>query len=164
MSPQTAFYRLEVSVLLGAALGLAHCFLEPLRRRRPIAADWLLLAAMGWVWLYLDFGVCRGDLRLGNLAGAALGAWLWNWTAGTALSPIFEYFWKMLAAAFALGALPLKKFFRFVKKLFASGEKWVTIIKSRIREALVKSTGAGSRRLTVQPQAIDSEVPKQRRR
>ena len=64
MTPATAAFRLGVSLLLGALLGLFYGFLRPMRQHRNAPADALFLLACLWLWLYLGFGLCAGDLRL----------------------------------------------------------------------------------------------------
>src|SRR5699024_1733944 len=84
--------------------------------------------------LYLGFGVCQGDLRLGYLFGLLLGAIAWEATAGQLLRPVFAIFWKGLGKLAAAFSLPLKKILKFTKILFASGEKWVTIMWNHYRQ------------------------------
>ena len=127
MTPATAAYRLAVSVLLGAALGLGYGFLRPLRRRAAWISDTLFLLVALWVWVYFSFGVCGGDLRLGYLIGMAAGGMAWEGTFGVPLRPVFSGFWKKVCWVMALPVLPVKKFTQIAKILFASGEKWVTI-------------------------------------
>ncbi|MBQ8580318.1 MAG: spore cortex biosynthesis protein YabQ [Oscillospiraceae bacterium] len=131
--PALAAYRFLCSIALGALLGLIYGFLRPPRRRCPGLLDGLFLLAAGWVWLYLSFGICGGDLRLGGSAGLFLGAMAWEWSAGKLLRPVFEEFWKIIARILVLLAVPTKKILKFAKKILASGKKWVTIECTKFR-------------------------------
>ncbi len=127
MRPETAAYRLLCSLLLGGLLGLYYGLLRPLRRRRQTPADLLFLLGAAVVWVYLGFGICGGDLRLGCCAGLLAGGLAWELGPGRALRPVFSLFWKGVGQFAALLGLPGKKLLHFAKILFASGEKWVTI-------------------------------------
>ena len=115
MTPATAAYRLTLSVLLGAALGLGYGFLRPLRRRRCWMADTLFLLAVFWTWVYYGFGICGGDLRLGYLVGMALGGAVWEGAFGPALTPVFAGFWKGIRRLSGLMILPAKKILQLAK-------------------------------------------------
>ncbi|MBQ8769290.1 MAG: hypothetical protein IJZ15_06580 [Oscillospiraceae bacterium] len=101
-------------------LGFVYDFLRPLRPKLTAIADLLFLAALAAGWVYLGFGVCRGDLRFGYTAGLGMGILFWELTATRLLRRAFAYFWR-----------PFQKFFAFfiknAKKLFATGRKKVTI-------------------------------------
>lgn len=127
MTPETAFFRLAASLLLGAALGLLYGFLRPLGRRHRHLADALVVLGAWWAYIYLGFGVCAGDLRLGYVWGLLAGAVVWEATAGRWLQPVFSGIWQILGVMWGLFWAPGKKFLQFTKILFASGEKWVTI-------------------------------------
>ena len=126
-APALAATRFAMALGVGAALGLIYGFLRPLGPRLNWLRDsvFVLCALFGWV--YLGFGLCQGDLRFGYTAGAILGAFLWELTAGTLLRPVFSGFWKFLA----LFLVPFKKISVFLqifsKKLFAKCKKWVTM-------------------------------------
>ena len=81
-APEEAAGRFLWACLLGLPLGAAYDFLRPLRPKFTAAADGLFLLAVGWAWLYLGFGICRGDLRLGYSAGLLAGGLIWEGTAG----------------------------------------------------------------------------------
>ena len=68
-APLIAARHLGSALLLGAGLGLFYGFLRPLRQRRTWLADSVFLTVFFWVWLYLSFALCGGDLRLGYTAG-----------------------------------------------------------------------------------------------
>ena len=115
-APTLAALRFAAALLLGAALGPVYDFLRPLRPRLTILSDLLFLTVSLAAWLYLNFAVCLGDIRLGYTAGLALGLWIWEKTLSPLFRPIFFIFW-----------LPFHKmmqFFRKIsKKLFASAKK-----------------------------------------
>lgn len=92
MTPEVAAYRLACSVVLGGALGLYYGFLRPLRPRHTWLADILFLAGAVWVWLYLGFAVCRGDLRTGYGFGLLTGLILWEGARGDFSDPYFPCF------------------------------------------------------------------------
>ena len=121
-APSLAAARFGVALLMGGGLGLIYGFLRPLRPRLTTLADLIFVGALSAAWLYLSFAVCQGDIRLGYTAGLGLGAMLWELTAGRLLRPVFAIIW-----------LPFQKIFhffcKFLKKLFASIKKWVTIYK-----------------------------------
>ena len=94
--PETAGANLAAACLLGALSGLVYGFLRPLRRRSAWAADSIFVLFTFLVWLYLGFGICGGDLRLGYWMGLLTGGFLWEMTAGRLLQPVFSGFWKCL--------------------------------------------------------------------
>ena len=75
------------------AAGVWYDFLRPLKGAKR---DLLFLPGLGYVWLQLTFGVCRGDLRIAHLAGLWLGFLLWENTLGVALRPVFSMIWKII--------------------------------------------------------------------
>ena len=131
MSPPLAARRFLTALLLGCVLGLFYGFLRPLRRKRHWPADLLFVAVMLWVWVYLMFGVCAGDLRFGYTAGLLGGLFVWERSAGQLLRPVFDRFWHAVGRILAWLLLPvqkiLKKFCVFAKNLFALRKKWGTI-------------------------------------
>ena len=100
--PAPAALRFAAACLIGMALGVVYDFLRPLRPRATAAADLVFLLAAGVGWVYLGFGICRGDLRLGCMAGLPLGMLLWEKTAGQFLRPVFTGFWRLLGRFFRL--------------------------------------------------------------
>jgi hypothetical protein len=118
--PAVAANRLLICFLLGCILGICHDLLTPVRQKAPLFGDLLLLPVLLYLWLIAGFRVCRGDLRLGFLAGFLGGAILWHGLFARVFMPIYSLFWQ------PLGFL-LKKSLKFVKFFFASGKKWVTI-------------------------------------
>ena len=133
MTPAAAAYRMACALALGAALGLIYGFLRPLRPRHTLLSDGIFLAVTAWAWIYLCFGICAGDIRAGYAFGLLAGGIIWERTAGRPLRPVFIQFWRILDKSLGLLLLPLKKFFAFLKFLFASVEKWVTIVKNHLK-------------------------------
>ena len=124
-----SWLHLGQGVLLGCALGLFYGFLRPLRPRW--IADLIFIPVLFWTWLYLGFGLCRGDLRMAYTMTLPCGALLWEWLFGTALQPIFSLFWCGFFRPLSLLLRPfkiiLKKAIKFSNFLFARSKKWVTI-------------------------------------
>ena len=96
-APETAAARLMTACLLGLALGLWYGFLRPLRPKHTVLSDGLFILGAVWAWLYVSFAVCSGDLRLGYGAGLAVGALLWEMTAGRLLRRPFSVFWGKIS-------------------------------------------------------------------
>ena len=132
MTPALAAYRLLCTVLLGSVLGLAYGSLRPLGHRRRVLADLLFSLAAVWVWIWVCFGLCRGDVRTVYVFALLAGLLLWEATAGRWLRPVFSALWSVFCRIWGLVLLPWKKFLDFSKILFASAEKWVTIKCTKI--------------------------------
>jgi hypothetical protein len=141
ISPAIGASRFAAACLLGIGLGLWYGFLRPLRPRHTCLSDGLFLLGFYWVWLYHGFGICRGDLRLGDSLGLILGTILWDSTAGRLLRPLFSGFWKLLSRFRRLALYPWKKIFKKAKILFALAEKWVTIRWNNRRQNRYPSGG-----------------------
>ena len=118
-TPALAASRFAAACLLGLGLGLWYEFLRPLRPRHTNLSDLLFLPGAFWAWLYLSFGVCGGDLRLGYCAGLFVGAWVFRLLPGRLLAPVFRSFWKIPAAILSGLRFILKKIKNFVKLLFS---------------------------------------------
>lgn len=116
---------------LGAGLGLVYGFLQPFRRRFQQLGDGIFLIALFLSWLYLAFGLCAGDIRLGYSAALALGAVFSHRSLGRLLEPVFSLFWKALA-------WPWKKIFVIFQKIYkfllAKSKKWVTITGTILKD------------------------------
>jgi hypothetical protein len=129
--PAVAAGRFGMALGLGLMLGIIYSFLRPLRRRRNAPADGLFLLAVFVFWVFHSFRICAGDIRPAGLAGLALGCLCWEWTAGKWLRPAFFGFWNGIFFLFRGFLRPFtksfQKFFDFLKILFASWKKWVTI-------------------------------------
>lgn len=130
-TPILAAQRFGIACLLGVILGLYYGFLRPLRPKYTALSDSLFVLGAGWVWLYLSFAVCRGDLRLGYTAGLFAGGFGWEMTLGRALRPAFSFFWRGVGIALRFILFPfqifLKKIVKIIKFLLAFGKKAGTI-------------------------------------
>jgi len=104
-APALAADRFLAACLIGMQLGFVYDFLRPLRPKLTAIADLLFLAALGAGWIYLGFGVCRGDLRFGYTVGLGLGLLFWELTATRVLRRVFAWVWR-----------PIQKFFRIFPK------------------------------------------------
>jgi len=127
IQPAVAAARFGWALVLGGVLGLWYGFLRPLRPKHTAISDGLFMLGCLWAWIYHSFAVSRGDPRTGYLAGLAMGAVLWEMTLGRWFHPLFRGFWKKMEGLWRALTVPLKKFLKNVKILFASVEKWVTI-------------------------------------
>jgi hypothetical protein len=106
--PAQEAYWLLLYFLAGGALGIFYGFLRPLRCRRSWPADLLFVTATSFAWVYLGFGVCGGDLRIGCLAGLFLGIFLLDRWPGRWLRPLFFGFWRLVAAIFGWIGRPVR--------------------------------------------------------
>jgi hypothetical protein len=73
----------------------------------------------------ISFRICRGDIRMGCWLGQLAGLGFWEWILGSRIRRFFGRVWKILAAVLGFFLIPGKNILKFVKKLFASGGKWV---------------------------------------
>ena len=80
-APELAAGRFLAACLMGMGLGLWYGMLRPLGSKHRHLADLLFLFAAAIGWVYLAFGICRGDLRLGCIAGLLAGGFFWEVTA-----------------------------------------------------------------------------------
>jgi hypothetical protein len=126
-APGIAFARFFWACGLGVGLGIWYGFLRPLRPRHTFLADSLFILILLPVWIFHSFAICLGDMRLGYLGGLFLGMVGWDVTAGRLLRPVFALFWRGVGKIWEILFYPVKKFLFFVKNLFASAKKWVTI-------------------------------------
>lgn len=136
MSPGLMAWRLGRCILLGAAVGVGADLLFPLRRRSCLLADVLWGGWILWIWLVISFCICRGDIRMGYSAAAFLGALGWRLAVSPVLRPVLNGIWELAAGFFGmpvkLSKIILKKTKKFLKKLFPTGRKWVTIGKDKM--------------------------------
>lgn len=116
-APADAAQQLLAALALGAALGLIYGFLRPLRPRLTALADGVFVVCMAAAWIYLGFGICGGDLRLGYLAGMLLGALVLDRTLGRLLRPLFFGFWRPVGWFFPCRDGLLKNFLKFFAKM-----------------------------------------------
>lgn len=125
----SSWLHLLEGLLLGAGLGLFYGFLRPVRPRW--LSDLAFIAALFWAWIYLGFGLCGGDLRMGYSLSLLVGIILWECTFGIFLRPVFSCFWKCFYGTFLrvwrLFKKLCKKVGDFINFLFARSKKWVTI-------------------------------------
>ena len=111
MTPADSIRHFSVAALMGLGLGLYYGFLRPVRAKHPHWGDLFFLLGLYWAWLWLNFGVCRGDIRLGCNAGLAFGIFLWELTLGRLLRPVFRLFWCCIGKIFGFFLIPFKIFF-----------------------------------------------------
>lgn len=130
---------------IGVILGVWYGFLRPLRPRHTFLSDLLFLPAMGYAWLYLSFAICRGDIRLGYTVGLLIGAYIWQWTVGRWLQPVFQGFWRLISKIWHLFFEIFKNFFKKIREnakiLFAIWKKWFTIVETNRRMMRRKNGG-----------------------
>ena len=88
-----SWLHLGQGLLLGGGLGLLYGFLRFFRPRW--LGDLLFVIVLFQTWLYLGFGLCRGDLRMGYTIALCSGAFLWECTFGIWLRPLFSSFWYL---------------------------------------------------------------------
>ena len=124
MSPGLVWNRLAGCFLAGILLGPAVDLFRPVHRRLPVLTQLLMAAEFFACWLWLGFGLCRGDLRLGYFSSAALGFYLWERCFGTCTAAFFAIFWH---AAAIPPKFCLKIFQKISNFLFARWKKWSTI-------------------------------------
>ena len=98
--------------LLGCIGGVYYGFLRPLRPKHTVLSDLLFLPVLIYLWLQLSFGVCKGDLRLGYTAGLAVGAVVFDRTAGIWIRPVFWGYWRGLDSIWGWLTQPVKNFFK----------------------------------------------------
>jgi hypothetical protein len=144
-TPAVAAARFGMAAAVGAGLGLFYGFLRPLRRKSNWLADLIFVIAAFFGWLYVGFGICRGDLRMAYFAGMALGGFGWEMTVGKLLRPVFFGFWQGIRKILAVIAFPMKKIFeitrKIAKKVFAKCRKWVTMEKNICRHRRRRTGG-----------------------
>lgn len=109
-APAEAACRLGWALALGAGTGLIYGFLRPLRPKHTLLADGLFLLAVLRSWLELSFGVSRGDIRLGETLGMAVGALAWEAGPGRLFRPVFRRFWHWVDRGAAAVGMPVKNF------------------------------------------------------
>ena len=130
-APETALVRLAWAVGLGLGLGFVYGFLRPLRQKVCWPADLLFMVVVFQAWIYLSFGICRGDIRMGATAAMGLGIVTWEMSVGKLLRRPFSLFWSGIGRVIRVIFLPLAKIFQIIrkicKKVFASQKKRGTI-------------------------------------
>ena len=78
------------ALLLGCGLGLFYGFLRPFRPRW--LGDLTFTFALFHTWIFLGFGLCGADLRMGYTCFLWAGILLWEYTFGQFLQPVFSAF------------------------------------------------------------------------
>ena len=156
VTPAEGVWRLLCAILLGMALGPGYDFLRPLGRKHPHLADLLFAPLLLWGWLYVSFAVCNCDIRMVYTLGLLAGLLAWEVTAGRWLQPVCYLFWKKMEAAFRLFLIPWKNFLKFVKILFASAKKWVTIECAKVLKVRKKRRKESHDRQEHNPQKSES--------
>jgi len=89
-----SFLHLWQGLLLGSGLGLLYGFLRPFRPRW--LGDLLFVVSFFWAWIYLMFGFCGGDLRMGYTLALLGGIFLWECTLAVFCALYFPLFGKVL--------------------------------------------------------------------
>ena len=128
--PATSSRYLLAALAVGALLGLIYGFLRPLRTRCNAPADAIFVLCAAAACLYLGFGVCGGDLRLGLWVGMTLGGFLWESTVGLLLRPVFALFWQGIFRIFRFPLAIMKKFY---KKCAIFAKKHLHLKKNRVQ-------------------------------
>ena len=130
----TSFLHLWQGLLLGCGLGLLYGFLRPFRPRW--LGDLLFVFFFFRTWIYLMFGLCGGDLRMGYTLALLTGVFLWEGTFGRFLRPLFSSFWKGFAEVFSFLWQPfkniLKKAGNLINFLFCFFSAMHTTIRRRL--------------------------------
>jgi hypothetical protein len=80
-------------------------------------ADLCTVCALFYCWIYLGFGICGGDLRMGYLCGMLLGFGVCIYTVGKWLQGLFRRFWWLLGRIFRLIYGVLQKILGIFKKI-----------------------------------------------
>lgn len=111
--PALAARQILLSLLLGGLAGIVYGFLRPARPR--LLADSIFAIVLGVLWVYLEFGICGGDLRLLHTAGLFLGAVGFHCTVGKSLIPVYSAFWKGIFRVFSAIFVCFKKFFKKIQ-------------------------------------------------
>lgn len=115
MPPAEAAAQLAAGLALGAGLGVLYGFFRPLRPRFTTLADGLFLLAAALCWARLNFGICRGSIRLGCNGALLLGEFFTDWVLGPLLRPLFSAFWGLIGKIVRIVVFPVKKFPIFQK-------------------------------------------------
>lgn len=97
ITPALEFFRFGISLLAGLAAGIFYLFLTPLRPKHTVLADLLFFMGEGYLWLWVGFSVCDGDLRIAWLLGIGMGAICSRRAFRRLLLPVFVLFWRGVA-------------------------------------------------------------------
>ena len=125
--PAVAAQRILWALAVGAFLGLCYDFLRPLRRRHHAPADAVFVLAALLAWIWYNFKICRGDIRMGGTVTLGLGILLWLGTASMVLRKVLYWFWLAIFRILRAFTYPflkiLQKMWLLLKKVFAYGKK-----------------------------------------
>jgi hypothetical protein len=130
IAPETALRYLLSALTIGAALGAVYDFLRPLRPRLTAVSDGIFVLAALWGWIYLTFGICGSDSRIGCTLALPVGGIVWEMTLGRLFRPVFSYFWRVILWPGRKIFIIFQKFYKF---LLAFGKKWFTMVGTMIR-------------------------------
>ena len=119
-TPALSLLRFWQGLLTGAVLGGCYGFLRPLRPKYTTLADSIFVLAALYGWIFLQFRLCGGDIRMACSIAMGIGFLLWDHTAGRLLRPAFTAFWTILGKIRSLFLYPFKKTLKMTKILFAS--------------------------------------------
>ena len=97
LNPGLVWNRLALCFLAGVLLGPAADLFRPLHRRFPVLTQLMIGTEFFLCWLWLGFGLCRGDLRIGYLLGTAAGFFVWEWSFSTCTEAFFGKLWHAAA-------------------------------------------------------------------
>ena len=118
--------RVVKCILLGGTIALGADIMYSLQKKSVMLAQVLWSIWIFWVWLVICFGVCRGDIRMGYWAAAALGAVLWRGTVSRLFRPVILAFgrkiWTIIGMPVKLSKIILKKINFFKKNSFQREE------------------------------------------
>ena len=109
IGPAQAARQLMTALLLGSVAGMGYGVLRPARPQW--LADFLFGILLGGLWVYLGFGVCKGDLRFLHTAVLFIGALGFHFLFGRWLIPVYSRFWQGIFGVFSA-------IFHFFRKIF----------------------------------------------
>ena len=115
--PAVAGEALAFAVLLGLGLGLFYTLLYPLRRWKTGLADGVFLLGLFFLWVYLSFGICGGDIRLFQMLGLLGGAAAFYLIPGRGIQSAEEKAIRRIRQKFQDRNKALSLFFRKMRKL-----------------------------------------------
>jgi hypothetical protein len=158
MTPAIAAGRFAAAWLMGLGLGFFFDFFRPIARKAPLLADLLFAPILLFAWVYLSFGICRGDIRPGITLGLLLGAVCFCCTLGRLLRPVFDRFFRLIF-------LPFEKIFKKIgkiaKNMFASGKKSATMVWGMVCTQKRETGGSRHEKTDRSAQPCTLEVPQQ---
>lgn len=66
------------AVLTGMLIGISYDIILPLRKKHTNISDAVFVFASIVLWLWYNFKICRGDIRLSYHAGVVPGFMIWR--------------------------------------------------------------------------------------